>query len=387
MIKITQETANEFIKAILPMAKNCVINIMDINGVIVASSDVSRINIFHTGAQKAIEEKRTVKIYKNQVELFPGSKEGINIPIVNEGEVLGVVGIYGDPNLMEDAANLLSVCVGLYLKLLISQEKLNLDKNARYSFLAELLKGEEISHENILKQSEALDFKLSFPVRVILLKAEAAKNEKISLLKKYDKVEKTLSEHNLIDYKEDLFGIYLDDIVILKKEKNWRNPNDAEKYLDDVRETVRKYLNMKCRLAVSESCFKAEEISVFYSETKDLLSMGYDMANMEKYKYKFAYLFKKIPEKESERIIAPMYRKMVDYFHEENIHEIMYTLKFYVDCDFNINEAAKKLGIHKNTLVYRVNKVLFLLGLENETAFLKNFFIQGVLYHYINLII
>ena len=115
MIKITRETADEFIKVITPIAKNCIINIMNMDGIIISSSDINRIGTFHTGAKKAIEEKRIIKIYKNELELFPGSKEGINIPIINENEVLGVVGIYGDPNVMEDAANLLFLNVNTYV--------------------------------------------------------------------------------------------------------------------------------------------------------------------------------------------------------------------------------------------------------------------------------
>ncbi len=383
MIKITRETADEFIKLIIPIAKNCIINIMNVDGIIISSSDVSRIGTFHAGAKKVIEERRVIKIYKNELEFFPGSKEGINIPIISENEVLGVVGIYGDPNVMEDAANLLSACVELYLKLLISEEKLRLDKNTRSSLLTEILKGENLLENNILKQLDSIEFKLSFPIRIIILKLKNIKDNKISFFKKYDKVEKILLDSELLNYQKDLFGIYLNDIVILKKDKYI---DDTENYLIKVRKKIKENLNYNCKIFMGEKCFSLEEIPIFYSEIKKMSLLEYDICNMDKYKYKFSYLFNTISEKETNRIIKPIYKKIIDYFQEKNIHEIMYTLKVYIDSDFNTTIAAEKLDIHKNTLIYRINKILTLTELDKEIPFLRCFFLQAILYYYIKII-
>ncbi len=383
MIKITRETADEFIKVIIPIAKNCIINIMNMDGIIISSSDINRIGTFHTGAKKAIEEKRIIKIYKNELEFFPGSKEGINIPIINENEVLGVVGIYGDPNVMEDAANLLSACVGLYLKLLISEEKLRIDKNTRSSLLGEILKGENLSENNILKQLDSIEFKLSFPIRIIILKLKNIKNNKMSFFKKYDKVEKILLDSRLLDYQKDLFGVYLNDIVILKRDKYI---DDVKEYLIEIKNKLKESLNYDCKIFIGERCFNLEDIPFFYSEIKKMSLMNYDICSMDEYKYKFVYLFNRIPEKEIKRIIEPIYKKIIDYFQERNIYEIMHTLQIYIESDFDIKEASKKLEIHKNTLIYRINKIFTLTELDKEINFLRNFFLQAILYYYIDTI-
>ena len=70
------------------------INIMDETGYIIASTDVQRIGMYHSGAQKIISQKVDQLIVYEE-DLYDGMKEGINLPIVIENEIVGVVGITG----------------------------------------------------------------------------------------------------------------------------------------------------------------------------------------------------------------------------------------------------------------------------------------------------
>jgi DNA-binding PucR family transcriptional regulator len=48
--------------------------------------------------------------------------------------------------------------------------------------------------------------------------------------------------------------------------------------------------------------------------------------------------------------------------------EIIFTIEEFVDCGLNISDAAKKLYIHRNTLIYRLDKI------KKETGFdIRNF--------------
>lgn len=72
------------------------INIMDEKGIIIGSTDQTRIGEMHEGAQKIITEKID-RLIINRTDKLSGVRAGINLPILCEGEIVGVVGITGEP--------------------------------------------------------------------------------------------------------------------------------------------------------------------------------------------------------------------------------------------------------------------------------------------------
>ncbi len=73
------------------------INIMDRNGVIVASRDPSRVGTFHDAAQRLVATGATQEVVESGPNLPAGVRPGVNVPIVSRGETIGVVGVTGDP--------------------------------------------------------------------------------------------------------------------------------------------------------------------------------------------------------------------------------------------------------------------------------------------------
>ena len=72
------------------------INIMDENGVIIASTDPARINAVHEGARRLLRDGLSMLAVHSGNE-FPGSQEGVNLPVSLHGETVGVIGISGPP--------------------------------------------------------------------------------------------------------------------------------------------------------------------------------------------------------------------------------------------------------------------------------------------------
>ena len=72
------------------------INLMDQRGYIIASNDPSRIGQFHDGAYRIIRDSLP-EYYVDQeaIRRNPGLRQGINLPILVDGKVEGVIGITG----------------------------------------------------------------------------------------------------------------------------------------------------------------------------------------------------------------------------------------------------------------------------------------------------
>ena len=93
-IKINHQIAQSIVEAIHEVCE-CPINFIDRRGIIIASTDSSRLNTFHEAGFQAIQNSMAVFVHKEGE--YSGTKEGVNYPIFIEGTVVAVVGITGYP--------------------------------------------------------------------------------------------------------------------------------------------------------------------------------------------------------------------------------------------------------------------------------------------------
>ncbi|CEG26594.1 CdaR family transcriptional regulator [Bacillus sp. B-jedd] len=87
-------------KIVNEVRKLIVENVIVVNteGTIIASTDPSRVGAFHEGALIAADEQRKLIITKEDEQKLAGVKEGINFPVFFQNDVIGIVGITGDPS-------------------------------------------------------------------------------------------------------------------------------------------------------------------------------------------------------------------------------------------------------------------------------------------------
>lgn len=114
-VKIVHKLAQDIVdKTMKILGKN--INIMDENGIIIGSGDKKRLNQFHEGAAKVIEENKKLEIYSKDINHLAGAKPGINLPIEHNNKVIGVVGITGEPNEVSPYGEVIKMTVEMMLQ-------------------------------------------------------------------------------------------------------------------------------------------------------------------------------------------------------------------------------------------------------------------------------
>lgn len=111
------------------------INIMDRFGKIIASGDKKRIRQQHYAAEQAIKTKDRIDVFKDSRY----AKKGTNEPIVYKGELLGVVGISGEPNEVGPFTKIVSSIVYLLVQEMQDYRYLQKMKNQKNCFLNQLL--------------------------------------------------------------------------------------------------------------------------------------------------------------------------------------------------------------------------------------------------------
>ncbi|ALC91196.1 carbohydrate diacid regulator [Bacillus sp. FJAT-18017] len=93
---IFPELAEKIVKEVSKLIDEDLI-VANTDGIIIASTDNSRIGSFHEGASIVAKEKQKLIITEDDQQKLKGVKAGINFPIFFQKDVIGIIGITGDP--------------------------------------------------------------------------------------------------------------------------------------------------------------------------------------------------------------------------------------------------------------------------------------------------
>lgn len=331
--------AEKLVQRISKHIKNRV-TIMDKEGIIIASSDATYIGVFHETARQLISSgKESVFVDENQA--YPGAKAGANLTIFYKEIPVGVVGIAGvpDQSLME-----LGKSVRLSVESMLEYEMFKnetLQQNdAKNSFVNMLL------YEHTLDSNLVLDLaeKIGYNINAIKLPILVAKMEK-------DDVKKVASRFECVDHNDMIFSIRSDGMLILKS----ISESDLYAHRDVVPKVIKALLE-----DTSYVCYVGrpqKNINDYY-ESFEMLSWlrGYLNKSTGEYflaDYAYDYCFSRITPNQARNFFGCI----VENFNPKTRENYIQIIGALVENDMNIYAAANALGIHRNTFVFRLNKL------------------------------
>ena len=367
--------AQDFVEATSLLVGQRTINIMDQKGIIIASTEKHRIGDFHQGAAEVLETGKPVLIKKEDLSRYPGTKEGYNMPIFLNDEIIGVVGIFGCEEEVQSIANLLRVYVTQNVSQIQMTQKQNLEAELRNQLLRLLLFGGESQKEMIAKLCGMLNLQLEFPIRIILL-YERAEERNMKHLLDYSQLIQNLIWKNVLDRRRDVFGIQNADYVILLGGSG--DSPEAQKRLEKLLHEIE--TEDVWNAAVSSPCRNLEEISAGMREVSVLRNRkGGTIQNLEEHVCRMQYLLGSLTVQEGARTAVSMLRSLEDQHGGNQAEQLLRTARVYYECGGSVAKAAEQLNLHKNTLLYRMKQLYQTLELEQDTVFVREFFIRMLL--------
>lgn len=367
--------AQDFVEATSLLVGQRTINIMDQRGIIIASTEKHRIGDFHQGASEVLATGKPVRIKKEDLPRYPGTKEGYNMPIFLNDEIIGVVGIFGCEEEVQSIANLLRVYVTQSFSQLQMTQKQNLEAELRNQLLRLLLFGGKSQKEMITKLCGMLDLQLEFPVWIILLYERAAERNMKHLLD-YHQFIQNLIWKNVLDRRRDVFGIQNADYVILLGGSG--ELLETRKRLDKLLQEIER--EAVWNAAVSSPCRNMEEVSEGMKEVSVLRNRrGGMIQNLEEHTCRMQYLMGRFTVQDGARTVVRMLRRLEDQHGEKQAEQLLQTAQVYYEYGGSVAKAAEKLNLHKNTLLYRMKQLYQTLELEQDTVFVREFFIRMLL--------
>ena len=362
--------AQDFVEATSLLVGQRTINIMDQKGIIIASTEKHRIGDFHQGAAEVLETGKPVLIKIEDLPRYPGTKEGYNMPIFLNDEIIGVVGIFGCEEEVQSIANLLRV----YVTQSFSQLQMTQKQNLEAELLRLLLFGGESQKEMIAKLCGMLNLQLEHPIRIVLL-YERARERNMKHLLDYSQLIQNLIWKNVLDRRRDVFGIQNADYVILLG--GGESP-EMQKRLDKLLHEIE--AEDVWNAAVSSPCRNLEEISAGMREVSVLRNRkGGTIQNLEEHSCRMQYLLGSMTVQEGARTAARMLRRLKEQHGENQAEQLLRTARVYYECGGSVARAAEQLNLHKNTLLYRMKQLYQTFEMEQDSAFVREFFIRMLL--------
>lgn len=326
--------------------------IVDTNFRIIASSDPSRVGQFHEGAKTAIEEDRTVVIKPEDVPRLKGVKPGINMPIKHEGEVIGVIGITGNPQDVRPFAELIRRLTELFIKEVVQAEQLESQSRAMEAFVYEWARKDRID-EALINQSEILGFSILKPALVIMghvseKEPDVFKRLSASLLR--------LFRHpiRVIRWSNQRFILFIDAPFYERKSLKARLENTVHCLLNEENLHVTMGVAKEPRAKLIRPSFIEAEVAL-NSATLDRPVVFYESLTLE-------ILLQDISQENAAAFLKNSWQPVL-----EN-DELAETLVTYLKHNLSVSKAAEALHVHVNTLHYRIRRMEELSGLTLRTT-------------------
>ena len=202
---INRELAARFIAQVTQYT-NYNVNIMNKQGVIIASRDPARVGQFHEIAYRITGgEADIVEITKD--DNYPGVLPGINMAIKPDNQCEGVVGITGAPAEIKSVALIIKMAIEVMVKYEKQQKEQLYHTNRKEQFLYMLI-DESYSHSSeVRKMAAQLNYSENYVRIPILLRAEKDSAEETLELLKAGKIHQ----------KEDISFVLSDQEILIFK--------------------------------------------------------------------------------------------------------------------------------------------------------------------------
>ncbi len=349
MIKISELTSfcQDLVEAVSKLLGGRTINIMDLEGIIIASTEKNRIGTLHTGARHVVMSGHDLAITEELLPNYPGTKVGYNMPLTFHGRMIGVIGMYGIPEQVRDMAQLLKIYADKYFELEGNMEAKLVDLSLR-SKLSGLLIAENASINTIENVMEMLDVSFSFPVRIIRI----SKDEKGGQSSLEDILSYLLSS-GMIDPKKDFWSLEAGFLSLICSSEIDIRQLEGKKELAGCR------MIMPMPAADYASIGKASSDALWIEKHMDarIVDLTQPRMRLEYMMYSTEYANRDI----AASFISEMRRSLT----ENELDKCMEAVMCYYGNGMSVAKASAELGIHKNTLQGRVRKAMEAAGIQD----------------------
>ena len=155
------------------------------------------------------------------------------------------------------------------------------------------------------------------------------------------------------------------DIAVIKQIGNNVSSEDLEKMALNIEETLKNELRIKTIIGIGTVASHLRELADSYKEAQTAIDVGTvfdpDKTIMHYENLGIGRLIYQLPTTLCEIFLREVFKKnSLDSLDQETL----FTINKFFENSLNVSETSRKLFVHRNTLVYRLEKIRKLTGLD-----------------------
>jgi len=340
------------------------VNVMDAHGVILASGKRERIGEVHAGALLALARRMTVEIDAASAPGLHGAQPGINLPLCADGQLCGAVGLSGAP----DAVRQFGELVRMSAEMILEQAALTheLQGNARYreAFVLNLIRYDGVDPSELESWARRLGFSLDRVHAVFLLELDTGHEAAHSALIELQRLQMRLQARR----EEALTAtVGPGEMVLLDSWDASRKgaENMPQRRLQALSQTIREECALPFTLSMGIALAGIDGAAVSYGSARSAAHLGRLRApRQDTFSYYDLALPVLLSGLDSGWQAQELRRPIARLAHDKSRVMLRQTLATWFACNENAAATAQALGIHRNTLDYRLRRIGELSGLD-----------------------
>jgi len=229
------------------------------------------------------------------------------------------------------------------------------EKYDRNNFIKNVILDNVLPGDIVIKARE-LHFNAEISRAVFLIRIISAND-----ISAYDVIQNLFPDKN----KDFVFNITETDIVLVKELKSAVDSKDLEKLARSIADTLSSEFYTRVNVGIGTAVVGVKDLARSFKEAQMALEVG-KVFDTDKVIVSYENLG-------IARLIYHLPTTLCDTFlHEvfkvgsiESLdHETLFTIQKFFENNLNVSETSRKLFVHRNTLVYRLEKIKKLTGLD-----------------------
>ena len=325
--------------------------VVDVSGTIIASTDKNRIDTFHEGALLTCQERTKRIITKNEETQLKGVKAGINLPVFFQNEVIGVIGITGEPDKVSPYGEILKKMTELLIQESYYAQQLELDSRVLEAFVFDWIQLKEWP-ETFYDRGKLLDIDLTIHRQVIIGSIgntnDLHSNTWNYLKKKYENHTKS---DVIVRWGNDRF------LILRAIEQDQKKPNIyyqferlKERLENDLHDTLSFGIGQVVAPNLVRASFEQAQRALAVAKLTHSIVFDEDL--------KLEMILQGIGAKTRSEFV----KRVIGGLSDEQ--ELIETLRTFFKHNQSFKKTSEALHIHVNTLHYRLKRIEDVTGLN-----------------------
>ena len=315
-----------------------VIGVVDENGVIISCSDLSKMGDIKQGLREALSYSSELITLDGYTYRYMGAGQKSEY----------IVFVEGQDKMAEKMSKLLAVSLG-------NIKNLYDEKYDKGSFIKNIVLDNILPSDIYIKAKE-LHFNTEDPRIVFLIK----------FFGKTDMMPFEMLQNMCPDKQKDyVISVGEQDIVLVKELKPGTDIKDIEKMATNIADTLSTEFYTKVAIGISTIVDNLKDLAKAYQEAQVALEVGKVFEtekNIVSYEnLGIGRLIYQLPTTLCEMFLQEVFKKG----NLESLdRETLMTIQCFFENNLNVSETSRKLFVHRNTLVYRLEKIRKITGLD-----------------------